>query len=147
MPSPLPSFFVWSYAATLGSLRVSCGAVATHAIPLVIVREINCDRAVNYSPWVLKCVEHMLVSAHHTFIGGQSVPIDPLSVKTEKPQRGTINGTDRIKRLFRVRRDREKMDIKVWKSCTKRSSWYNNIMDEACCNGRHIFLINSIYSF
>lgn len=106
MPSPLPSFFVCSCAAMLGSLRVNCGAIASHGIPLVIVREINCGRAVNYSPWVLKCVEHMLVSACRTFIRAQSVPIGPLSVKTEKPQRGTINGTDHIKRLFSVQRDR-----------------------------------------
>lgn len=71
-------------------------------MPLVVVREINCGRAVNYSSWVLKGLEHMLAPVRHTFIRAQSVPMGPLSVRPERPQPGNINDMDHKKRLFSV---------------------------------------------
>lgn len=72
---------VWLCVAML-----SLGALASLWVPLVVVREINCGRAVNYSSWVLKGLEHMLTPVSHASIRAQSVPMGPLSVRLERPQ-------------------------------------------------------------
>lgn len=67
-------------------------------MPLVVVREINCGRAVNYSSWVLKGLEHMLTPVRHASIRAQSVPMGPLSVRLERPQQYQWHGAQK-KRL------------------------------------------------
>lgn len=79
-------------------------------MPLVVVREINCGRAVNYSSGGLKGPEPTPAAVRHTFIRAQSVPMGPLSVRSERPQPGNISDTGHKKRLFSVQGEREKMD-------------------------------------
>lgn len=79
-------------------------------MPLVVVREINCGRAVNYSSGGLNGPEPTPAAVCHTFIRAQSVPMGPLSVRSERPQPGNISDTGHKKRLFSVQGEREKMD-------------------------------------
>lgn len=98
---------VWLYVAMLSSLLLNYGAMAILWVPLVVVREINCGRAVNYSSGGLKGPEPTLAPVHHTFIRAQSVPMGPLSIRSERPQPGNINDMDHRKRLFSVQAERE----------------------------------------
>lgn len=100
--SPSQLLCVQLYVAMLSSLPLSCGAKASRWVRLVVVREINCGRVVNYSSWGLKGLEHILTPVRHTFIRSQSVPMGSLSVRADRPQLANINDMDHKKRLFCV---------------------------------------------
>lgn len=106
---PLSSSVCALYVEMLSSPTANYGAMASLWVPLVVVRDINCGRAVNYSSGGLKGLEPTVAPVRHTFIS-QSVPMGPLFVRSERPQPGNINDLDPKKRWFCVQEERKKMN-------------------------------------